>query len=336
MSGNNATYGEKFTGGLRVAQEEINNAGGINGKKLELVIEDGVADPTKSLSAFRKIRQADDVQVVVTAFSSVIMAMAPVANEQKVVMVNPGAVAASLAKAGDYEFNVIPLVTLTVNKLAEHVYNNAGLKKAAIIYVNTDFGVSYKDTFKKRFEELGGQVVAEENYKDGDTDMRTQIAKIKAAKPQAIIFGTTGKSGGLIIRQIGELGINAKLFATQEIEIVDTVSAGGKFADGLVYVAPAFDIQSNDPALVKFKEEYQKKHNALPELYAANNYDALKLIAEAYKNGAKNGEDIKNFLYTVQNYDGASGRLSFDSDGNVTKPTILKTIQNGQFVKISQ
>ncbi len=273
---------------------------------------------------------------VISGFSSVVLAIAPLTNKDHVVLVNPVASSARLSQAGDYEFNVMPLMSLTVTKLAEYIKNEEKLKKVAVIYVNTDFGVSGKTIFKKTFESLGGQVVAEESYTDGDSDARTQLAKIKQANPEAIYLVTTGKSGGLILKQIGELGIKAKLFSTDGIETPETISLGGKVAENLIYISPAFNAKSSHPAVKKFADAFQKKYNLAPEVYAANNYDALKLIALAIKNVGPNGEAIKNYLYGVKNYDGVSGIMSFDSNGDVIKPTIIKTIKNGEFVKLEK
>ncbi len=338
MTGNNAAYSEKFMRGLNLAQDEINAEGGINGRTIELVVEDGMANPAKSVSAYQKLHQryGSDMPAVISGFSSVVLAIAPLTDKDHVVLVNPVASAAQLSQAGDYEFNVMPLMSLTVNKLAEYIKNKEKLEKAAIIYVNTDFGVSGKNIFKETFESLGGQIVAEESYTDGDSDARTQLSKIKQANPDAIYLVTTGKSGGLILKQIGELGIKAELFSTDGIETPETISLGGKVAENLIYISPAFNAKSNHPAVKKFADAFKEKYNLAPEVYGANNYDALKLIALAIKNVGPDGEAIKNYLYGVKNYDGVSGIMSFDSNGDVIKPTIIKTIKNGEFVKLER
>ena len=319
-----------------MANDEINANGGIGGGKVELIIEDGMADPAKSVTAYQKLRQEHkDMSVIISAFSSVILAIAPLANDDHVVLMNPVASSANLSQAGDYEFNTMLLMSITVNKLADYIRNVEKIEKAGVIYVNTDFGKSGNDIFKKKFESLGGEIVAEENYKDGDTDVRTQILKIKQANPQAIYLATTGKSGGIIIKQIGEIGIKAKLFSTDAIETPETISLGGQVAENLTYISPAFDVKSDNPVVKKFVEAFQSKFNSLPEVYGANNYDTLNLIALAIRSVGVNGEAIKNYLYTVKNYNGVSGNLSFDENGDVIKPTIVKSIQNGQFVKIS-
>lgn len=338
MTGNNAAYSEKFMRGLNLAQDEINAEGGVNGRIIELVVEDGMANPAKSVSAYQKLHQqyGKNMPAVISGFSSVVLAIAPLTDNDRVVLVNPVASAAQLSHAGDYEFNVMPLMSLTVTKLAEYIKNEEKMEKAAVIYVNTDFGVSGKNIFKETFESLGGQVVAEESYADGDSDARTQLSKIKQANPDAIYLVTTGKSGGLILKQIGELGIKARLFSTDGIETPETISLGGRVAENLIYISPAFDAKSKHPTVRKFADAFQKKYNLAPEVYGANNYDALKLIALAMQNVGPDGEAIKNYLYGVKDYDGVSGVMSFDSNGDVIKPTIIKTIRNGEFVKLEK
>lgn len=323
--------------GLNLAKDEINNQGGINGKNIELVVEDGASDPAKSVSAYQKIKQENnDIVAMVTGFSSVVLAISPLANNDHIILMNPVASAANLSQAGDYEFNVMPLMSLTVNRLAEYVRNEQKIEKAAVIYVNTDFGISGKNVFKEKFESLGGKVVSEESYKDGDSDMRTQLSKIKQANPEAIYLATTGKSGGLIVKQIGELGIKAKLFSTDGIEAAETISLGGKTAENLIYTAPAFDVNSDNNVVKEFVASFKNKYGILPEVYGANNYDTLKLIASAIGKVGNNGEKIKSYLYSVSNYEGVSGKLSFDKNGDVIKPMIIKSIKDGQFVKISE
>jgi len=337
LTGNNASYSEKFTRGLFLARDEINENGGIDGKKIELIIEDGMADPAKSITAYQKLRQEHkDISVIISAFSSVILALSPLSNNDHIVLMNPVASSANLSQAGDYEFNVMPLMTLTVNKLVDYVANVENYNTVAVIYVNTDFGRSGHDIFKKKFESMGGKIVAEESYIDGDTDMRTQLSKIKQSNPQAIYLATTGKSGGLIIKQIGELGIKAKLFSTDGIEAPETILIGGQVSENLTYISPAFDVKNDDPVVKKFVESFQVKFGSLPEVYAANNYDTLKLISLAVKKVGNSGEVIKNYLYSVKDYKGVSGDLSFDENGDVIKPMIIKKIQNGQFVKYEE
>ena len=131
LTGNNASYGEKFLKGLNLANDEINANGGIGGGKVELIIEDGMADPAKSVTAYQKLRQEHkDMSVIISAFSSVILAIAPLANDDHVVLMNPVASSANLSQAGDYEFNTMLLMSITVNKLADYIRNVEKIEKA--------------------------------------------------------------------------------------------------------------------------------------------------------------------------------------------------------------
>jgi len=172
LTGAAASYGEKMTRAIDLAINEINEKGGINGKKVVVKHEDDKLEAKDGVSAFQKLVSADKaVAIIGAAGSSVTLAISPVAESNKVVLITPISSAVAISKAGDFVFRICPSDALQGKIVAKWVIEK-GFKNAAILYLNNDYGTGLKDGFKEEYAKLGGQVVIEEAFEKGATDFR--------------------------------------------------------------------------------------------------------------------------------------------------------------------
>ncbi|MDD5148329.1 MAG: ABC transporter substrate-binding protein [Candidatus ainarchaeum sp.] len=328
LSGNSAIYGESARSGAELAAGQINAAGGISGQKLEVVFEDSKGDAKEALSAFEKF---ENVPAEITMISGVVLAVAPLAEKQKIVLMNIGAKNPAISQAGGFVFSNIPNSEFDEKVFAGFVKNNLGISKVALLNGNNDYGIATSKTFEKFFTEIGGTIAAKESYENNATDFRTQLTKIKEANPEGIFLVGYQEQGNLL-KQAYELGINAKWLAPEGFAQPVIVETAGTAAERVIYHAPEFNPDSNKEPSKTFFEEYRKKFGKQPDIYAANAYDAVRLFAQAIQEAGNNSEKIKEWLYNVKDWPSVTGNTSFDKNGDVIKPIQIMTVKNGEFV----
>ena len=232
------------------------------------------------------IINVDKVDAIIGAVcSSVTLAIAPIVEENKVVLISPASTNPKISEAGDYIFRVVPSDALRGEIFADYIKNDVGLNKVAILYINNEGGVGNRDSFKKKFEELGGKVVAAESYKQGARDVRTQLIKIKNQNPQAIIVVSYPADSVVVLKQAKELGLSLPLyFQTEALEDPSVIQGAGEAAEGVVYILPA---EPSGREVEEFRRAFKEKFSKEPALYAAEGFDAFNLIIKAIKAGIR-------------------------------------------------
>lgn len=332
LTGDAAQWGIPPHKGAQLAIEEINNQGGIRGKQLVLVVEDSTASVKEGVSAFNKLLIDKSINVILgPVASSVTLAIAPIAERNKITVISPASTNPKITEAGDYIFRVVPSDSLRGKVFADYLFNDKAIRSIAIIYINNDSGIGIKQSFTKRFIELGGKVLLEEGYKQGTVDLRTAITKIKNSKAESVVCISFPQDTIVLLKQMKELAIGLPLFfATEAVEDASVLREAGGAAEGVIYILPA---SAKGIAAENFAKAYQQKYNSETELFAAEAYDIIHLIANAIKANPDSEitpNIIKSFLYQTKGYAGASGMITFDSNGDVLKPMAIKTILNGQ------
>jgi len=318
-----------------MAADEINSAGGIGDRQLKIIYEDDQCDPKQAVNAFEKLTTIDKIKIIIgPACSSNVLAVAPRANEKKVIIFTTIGSTDKITTAGDYVFRNTPTARDYSYFMADFAYRNLSARTASVLYLNLDNGIDYKDAFVKKFEELGGKILGTESYERTATDFRSQLAKIKEQNPD-VIFMAGQINQGLAMKQARELGIDVQLIGPVTVENPDLLAQAGSAAEDVIYSAPKFD--KNDPLVKAFQEKYVSRYNKTLGVRTAIAYDAVMIIAERLKKCSNNVdidvECVKNGLYATKNYPGVSGLTSFDENGDVSKPLTIKTIKDGKFVE---
>jgi len=342
LSGSQALYGADQVKAAQWAVADINAKGGVNGKLLEMVVVDTQADPQLGINAVKRLTSVDNVPVFITAWSSVVKAVAPIANRDKVLELSVGANSPDIAKLGDYVYTTFPLAEVDVSALSKYTYTNLGKKTAAVMYINNDSGVEGAAIYKSVFEKAGGKVVAYEAYDTKATEFTGALLKVKASNPDIIHIQGLVADLPQVIAQMRQLGLQQR---------VSTYSAGynpkvieqlGAAAEGLIVTSLAPGVSDNPNVgtfINRWKETEKRVPNGLP--YTQYLYDGPYLVAELYKWVEKNklpvtGENMRKALLTVKNFElPMTGGLSVGEDHRVNKPVYLLTVDKGQFVPLA-
>lgn len=336
FTGVGAYNGQQELRGLELAKEEINSNGGINGKLIELVAEDSKADPATSITALNKLIEFDQIKFIVgDSWTSTTEAMLPIVNQRDVILISPAATLDTLSR-NDMFFRTIPTTKNMMIPLAEYAYTKMNSSKVGILHSETSFGIEHAQDFREAFEDLDGQIVGEESFPVASRDVRSEITKIMINNPDTIFnLHASGPRLGLLMEQAQELGLDVQWLGSYGSESSTLMEEYGDFIEGLTYPYP-YDYNSKEEGSVKFTNSYLDKYNELPDLYAANSYDALNLLATAIENVGEDPLAVKEFLLSVENYPGGSGEISFDQNGDVEKSILIKTVKNREFVVVDQ
>lgn len=332
LTGDIAYYGEMIKMASELAIEEINNSGGIDGRSLISIYEDDGLDPKSGVSAFQKLINVDKVPIVIQAAgSSVMLAEAPIAEKNKVVLISPTCSNPAIKHAGDYIFRTWPSDAYQGEVLAGFAFNRLQKRRAAVLIINNDYGRGVKDEFVANFKNLGGEIAAEENFDPGATDFRTQLAKIKNEDPDLLILSSHYKEGALIMKQIKEMGMQFKVVASDGCFAPEFINLSGDAAEGTIVTNMHWDPKSDDPIVRNFVSKFKAKFNKEAEVYAAAGYDCLKVVALAIEKGGYRSEGIKNALYQIRDFSGVTGVISFDIYGEVKKEYDMFVVKNREF-----
>lgn len=332
LTGDVAVWGNNTKEGIDLAVEKINHAGGINGSKIKIIYEDSQALPQHGVSAIRKLITVDKIPAVIDdSVSSVTLAMAPIAEENRVVILATGATAPAISDAGDYIFRIWNSDALEGEVMAKYVYDKLNLRKVAILYVNNDYGKGLDEVFRREFSKKGGEILISESFDQSATDFRSQLAKIKEEAPDAIYLVGYPREVPQCLKQIKELGIQVKVLSTVAFEDPHIVEIAKDAAEGVIYPFPV-EPSKEDPALREFLSGYDKKYGKEPGITCDVGYDAVNMIVEAIRlSGGTKGDEIQRGLMMIKDYHGASGLMEFDEKGDVHKPMGMKIVKGGKF-----
>ena len=331
LTGAAADFGKWAQNGTELAIEELNN-GEAHEIHFKAVYEDNQMNPAVSLSAFRKLTNVDEVVGVITSGSGVVLAIAPVAEQKHIVQINHAAVSPAIRNAGEYTFTLVNDANVETDEIAQLLHDKLAIKKLAILYANTAYGVGTKDALVKSFDGVGGNVMASIAFSEDFTDIRTQLIQLKEMNPPAIYFIATIKDSARLLKQARELGIKTQWLSFNAFESPEILKIAGEAAEGVIYTSSnLFDLPNPQPKSKQFFDSYCAKYGERPNLYAATAYDAMHILALACSSAEDTGKSIRDTIASLSNYQGASGVITFDEDGCVRKAVFLKTVKNGKF-----
>ena len=317
MTGEASSYGVNVNLGALLAVKEINEAGGIDGRKIEYILEDDECS-SKSVAAMTKLINVDKVDVIVGPVCSAAAGPAlPIAQQNKVPVVLTAASAPALTSVGDYIFRIYPSDALQGKFGADFAYDRLG-KKAAILYVQNDWGEGLYRVFKDRFTKLGGKVVFESSALGTDTDFKTIISQIKDSGADFLYLPLYPNSGAAATKQAKELGLDIQILGADAYVAEEIIKSGN--ADGVIYTV----VDARSP------KEFEQRIATLPEAKNVDQnfitmfgYDAIKVAANAIaRAGTTNKQAVRDALATT-NYVGVSNpSITFDSVGDLTSTKV--------------
>jgi branched-chain amino acid transport system substrate-binding protein len=347
LSGGAAQYGISIRNGFQLAADEINAAGGINGDKLQLVIEDEQGKKEEAINVFKKLIFQDKVLMVFgPTLSNSAQAADPIAQAAKTVAFGTSNTADGITSIGDHVFRNSVTEADVLPETIKMAVKKSGIKKVAVMYGNDDvFTKSGYDNFKKALENLNIAVTTTETFAKGDVDFKAQLTKIKAGNPDAIVLSALLAEGAPIMVQARQMGLNVPFIGGNGMNSVKVFDLARDKSDGL-YVGSPWSASNTTAENSKFIKAFSDKYKTSPDQFAAQSYDALYITAQALKqvklsgNLAADRSALRDALPNVK-WTGATGAFQFrranDAAGkpagyDAQQTAIVSVTKGGQFV----
>jgi branched-chain amino acid transport system substrate-binding protein len=332
LTGAQATFGISTDDGIKLAVDEINAAGGINGKTIKLTSYDDQGDPAEAAVVVTKLITQDQVQVVLgEVASSLSLAAAPICQQNKVPMISPSSTNPKVTQVGDYVFRVCFIDPFQGQVMADFAMGNLKAKTAAVFRdQKSDYSMGLADFFVKRFKEKGGTIVLDQSYVAGDIDFKSQLTTFRQQKPDVIFVPGYYTEVGLIAKQARELGVKVALLGGDGWDSSKLYEIGGAALDGC-YFSSHYSPESTDPMVRDFVKKYQAKYGQVPDALATLGYDSVGVLAAALKNAKSlSSADIRDAIAATKAYPGVTGSISLDANRDAVKPAVVLKIENSK------
>lgn len=337
ISGSVATYGNSNVDGIKLAVKEINAAGGINGAQVSLIVEDDQGKPDDAANAVQKLINQDQVDAIVGAVTSgCTLAAGQIAQSSGVPMIAGPSTADQVGEIGEYVNRVCFKDSDQGAAIANFVQGKLGFKKAAVLYdVASDYSKGLAETFKAKYESIGGTIIAYETYSTNDTDFNAQITKIKSQNPDVIILPDYYNVVGLIAQQIRQQGLQSVLVGGDGWESADLFKIGGDAVEG-AYFSTHYSSSNPSAETKAFVDAYKAEYGKDPDAFAALGYDAAKVMMDAMaRAGSLDKAAVKDAINSTKDYPGATGSITIDK-GNVLKTLVFVQVKDGAAVYVDK
>jgi branched-chain amino acid transport system substrate-binding protein len=337
-----AEHGTPCLRGVEMAVAEVNKAGGINGRQVQLIVEDEKDSPAAAVNAVQKLLNVDKVVAIIGPMTSGdTMASGKIANDAKVVMISPTATTPKLSGYGAYIYRGCSRIDTQAKVLTDWVAKNWKPKTVAILFSNEPYGKGCADLFTKFFEKNGIKVVVTESFMRGSRDFKAQLTKIKAANPDFLFIPGYTPETAPAAAQARQLGMKQKILGVYGDMDPVYIQLAGPGAEGHV-IGGEYDEDYNTPKNAAFKKTYEDlvKKNKDPYniMFAALSYDATSMILEAMKKDGPTADGIKKYLDNMKDYDGVTGKLSFNKDHDVVRAgnegVYVLEVKGGKYVTV--
>ena len=322
LTGSSATYGIGVQNAVKIAQQELKEKGIID---LEINYEDHQQQPQLAVQGFQKLVDAYGVKVVLANASPIVLALSPFAKERGVLVYNYNAVSPALRSLPPWIVNGNPLADVDGKVLAQFIMRQ-GKTTVGVISQNSEFGEAVSAAFKKSYQEAGGKIVAHEVSDERVFDMRTQLLKIKAAQPQALVIFLNIPENGYTVAQAREIGLNAEIYSNQFLLSPDNYKVAGDAMNGVQGVSPKFDLEA--PNAKAFVEKFKAIAGRAPQPSEGFSYDGTRIIGEAMAAAGNDPQAIRKHILAVKDWPGVVGNYNFDSDGVAQLPFEYYKIEN--------
>jgi branched-chain amino acid transport system substrate-binding protein len=334
LSGRTSSFGQSTKNGVEMAADEINKAGGLNGRQIQIITEDDQGEPNKAATVVTKLINQDKVVAILgEVASSNSLAAAPKAQEAKIPMISPSSTNPAVTQVGDYIFRVCFIDPFQGEVMAKFAATNLKAKRAAILYdFNSDYSRGLYEFFKRSFTKLGGEVVTERSYTQGDRDFSGQLTAIRAANVDVIYVPGYYGEVGVIANQTKQLGIKAPLLGGDGWDAPQLWQLGGASLNG-DYISNHYSVDDPSPAIRKFVSDYQARYKVQPDALAALGYDSMKVLADAITRASgTDSAKLRDAIAATKNFAGVTGQITIDADRNAVKPAVVLKLQDSKFV----
>lgn len=337
LTGNVANYGKSTLSGLKLAVDQVNKAGGVNGKQLVVVESDNKSEPAESGNSVTNLITQDKVVAVVgPATSGCVFAATPVVTSNKVPLIAPCATAPAITvdngQVKEFIFRACFIDPFQGRVMAEFADKTLGVKNVAILHdASSDYSKGLAEVFEKTLNEKGGKVVAKEAFLSKDIDFKAALTKIKAANPEAIYIPGYYEEVAKIIKQTREIGLNVPLIGCDGWDSPKLVEIAGPEALNNTYFSSAFSVQDQTESVQKFIADYKAMYQKDPDIFCMQGYNAGLVLADALKRAGDgaDGTKLAAAIAATKDLPVASGKLTYDKDHNPIISAIIIEMKDG-------
>lgn len=335
LTGPTFNFGQSAINGVLMAASEVNQAGGIDGRKIDVVIEDDKGSPEEAARLTAKLIDEDKVFAIIAGGTSGnSRAAAPKAQASHIPLISPSSTDPAVTQTGNYIFRTCFVDSFQGEVMANFARNTLKAQKAAILYdFNSPYSKGLTDYFRLSFARLGGTIVSEQTYTQGDADFKGQLSTIRSAEPDVIYIPGYYGDVALIAKQARMIGVTQPLLGADGWDAPELWQLGGDALNG-AYITTHYSVDDPSPAIQTFVDLYKQRYgNLLPDAHAALGYDAARLLFDAIaRTGSTEGDKLREALAQTQNFNGVTGLISIDSDRNAVKPAVVLKLQDLKFI----
>jgi branched-chain amino acid transport system substrate-binding protein len=342
LSGDAKVYGRSVERGAQLALEQLQadavagQAGEAGELPFELDVRDSGSHPQRAAELAAELYDAGVVAVIGGATNPEAAAMAPVAGDAKRVLLSPSASSARIAETSRYVFRLSPSDYQQAVQMGGFAFMELDLQKATLMVPRSESGQELGNVFRGEFERQGGEVMDEVSYSESDHDGETDeaVARLLKERPEAIYLAASGgdPAARRIVERLAINGYRGTIMTTSAFAAPKLLGAGG--TDGLVVSSGSFDAESEDPEVRAFVEAYRAKYDEDPDTFAAQGYDAVMALAQALSGEKHRPRELWQGLRALAGYQGVTGVIQFDEQGNVSQFPRVYIVQGGKLRQV--
>ncbi len=333
LTGKEAGFGQSSHRGTVLAVEEINAAGGLLGRQIELFTEDNQTKAGESATIAKKLISRNRVVALLGEVASGrSLEAAPIAQAARIPMIAPAATNPKVTETGDYIFRVCFIDPFQGTAMAKFALDTLKVKRVAIASsVSSAYSVGLAQFFKETFTAGGGTVVAEQKFSEGDKDFRAQLTAIRAAGVEAVFVPAYYTEAALLIRQARELGMTIPFLGGDGWEAPQLLEIGGEALNGSYY-STHFSAEDSSAHAANFVQSYRARWDGeTPGAFAALGYDSVHVLAEGIRRaGTTDGPAVRDALAGIKDFPGATGSTTINAQRDATKPAAIIAIREGR------
>ncbi|HHD92048.1 MAG TPA: amino acid ABC transporter substrate-binding protein [Candidatus Portnoybacteria bacterium] len=332
LTGGASWIGDSQRKGLELAVDEINSMEGINGKKVQLIVEDSKSNPKEGVSAFNKIIYTNsDISAIFSSLSSVSNAVLPLADKNKIPLLLLGVSLPDITEKSEWAVRMNPDSDDEIVKLKEFITRKFNdINKWAVIYINDEYGVKAKGKFIKEFS---GKIVLEESYAPNEVDFKTILAKLKDSNAEGVFVVGFTQAYPILLKQMKEMDVEIPKFSLIPTTFPPIIKASGNAIEGIYSTAI---VLQNTPKSKEFTNKYKSKFGGIPGFFSFLAYDGVKILASTIEKEGASPTTIKNRLKQVKYYPGISGNITIKENGDVDFDLVIIQVKDGKPVLVSK
>jgi branched-chain amino acid transport system substrate-binding protein len=335
LTGPNYNFGQSGINGVLMVADEVNQLGGIKGRRIDVVIQDDRGSPEESARLTSKLIDQDKVIAIIAGgVSGNSRAAAPKAQASHVPFISPSSTDPAVTQTGDYIFRACFVDSFQGDVMARFAADNLHAQKAAIIFdFNSPYGRGLTEYFELSFAKFGGRIVSKQSYTQGDDDFKGQLSSIRAAEPDVIYIPGYYSDVTTIAKQARMIGLTQPLLGGDGWDAPELWQLGGDALNGS-YISTHYSVDDPSLAIQTFVERYKQRYgNLLPDAHAALAYDAARILIDAItRAGTTDGDKVRAALAQTKNFPGVTGVISMDADRNAVKPAVVLKLQDAKFI----